>query len=91
MPEYVYDQSFVLLVTNLIYDVVKLLLHFLLYLFDLIRGHCEVRHLVLKLLQKAFVFIFLLLAKLFPVTCWFLSSTFGLVLCFLKQINVALS
>ena len=72
---------------NLIYDVVKLLLHFLLYLFDLIRGHREVRHLVLELLQQALVFFFLFLAKLLRrcVPRQFLSSTFGLALCFLKQ------
>lgn len=69
---------------NLIYDVVKLLLHFLLDLFDLIWRHREVSHLILKLFQQPLIFIFLLLTELLrrPLTRWLFSL--GLVLCFLQ-------
>lgn len=40
------------LLTNLINDVVKLLLHLILYFFNLIWGHRDVRHLILELLQR---------------------------------------
>lgn len=77
---------YIYIVLNLVYDVVKLLLHFLLYLFDFIRRHREVSHLILKLLQHGVLFIFLLLVKFlrYSVVSCCLFSTFGLILCFLK-------
>lgn len=72
------------MVLNLIYNVVKLLLHLLLYFFNLVRWHREVGHLILKFLQQTFIFIFLIVLLCYTLACWFLSLTFVLVLCFLK-------
>lgn len=66
----------------LIYDVVKLLLNLLLYLFSLISWQREVSHLILKLLEQTLIFIFLFLNVLhcYPIARLFLHLTTGLVL-----------
>lgn len=69
--------------SHLVYDVVKLLLHFLVHLLDVGRGHREASNLFIKLLQQETLFFILILGStslLFLPQC----LSFGFILCFLK-------
>lgn len=68
--------------SHLVYDVVKLLLHFPFHFLDVGRRHRDVSYLFLKLLQQEMLFFIPLIPLLFVSES--LSFLFGFIFCFLK-------